>query len=225
MPRSSLSVYVSDGEAPKRRILSVADDGYDTGPLFLQAADAIRNARGEFELDLGIDAPDADEESLPGTGFPKEFIACAADVTLRVNVVVRAVSTSDNEQPHCGAYFYIDSDEELDIRQIGSVAGTQPTRVAKKGEQGEYAVYKCNSWGILINGDDPCPETPVAALMERIRQPRMLGRYCREKGLDSHIDVTCYGIPDKPVSFQFDSRFFRFCRDLDVAWVGIDLMI
>ena len=146
MPRSSLSVYVSDGEAPKRRILSVADDGYDTGPLFLQAADAIRNARGEFELDLGIDAPDADEESLPGTGFPKEFIACAADVTLRVNVVVRAVSTSDNEQPHCGAYFYIDSDEELDIRQIGSVAGTQPTRVAKKGEQGEYAVYKCNSW-------------------------------------------------------------------------------
>lgn len=215
-------------------VLSLMSDGYDTDSLFSQAADSIRSFREHFssrgaepmsfEVVLDVEAPNADNESLPGVGLPRKFISCAAGLILRVIINLNAISSGEHHV-HSGAYYYICSENELDVEKISHIAGAQPSIVCRKGEKGKYTKANLNAWVLRIHDDNCLPGIPIASLMKKISYPQSLGQYCREEGLHTHIDVTCYGIPNELVSFQIDSCFFRFCRDLDVEYIDIDLMV
>ena len=217
----------------KTLVLSLVDEGYNTDSLFSQAADSIQGFRKKlsprsaesmcFDMVLEVEVPNADNDSLPGVGFSREFISCAAGVQLRVVINLNAISSGEHHV-HSAACCYISSDNGLDVEKISGIAGVQPSIVYRKGEQGRYTIAKHNAW-VLKTHDDSLPEKPIASLMKEVNNPQSLGQYCREEGLHTHIDVTCYGIPSEPVSFQINSRFFHFCRDMDVEYADIDMMV
>lgn len=216
-------------------ILSLDEDNIDTEQMFLKAVASLQELINwipcqdkcaiSLRMALEITNQDADNDSFPSLIFYREFIMLAAQLHLQLNVFINAYSSCCNDCVDSGAYYYISDSNEIDVQAINCVAGVRPTITYRKGDLiGKTIANHCR-WGIENACDNTMPEKTIMSLMDAIKNPMDLGDYCWEQGLESHIDITCYGIPNGTVSFQIEPAFFVFCSELKIGFMDVDLMI
>ena len=188
------------------------------------------NGQLSLRIKINVSESDADSNSLPAIIFSKEFITSLACTRPRIEIILKATSSStDDNINRSGAVYtiYPNKDEdELDINTINMISGTQPSFVFRKGEPGRYKrVIDFNAWSFQINEDGGTPSTPILQLMNTITCPSKLGIYCNAHELSSKVLLYCYGIPNKTISFHLEPKFFTFCDQLNIQFCEIDLMV
>ena len=187
------------------------------------------NGQLSLRIKINVSESDADSNSLPAIDFSKEFITSLACTQPRIDIILKVTSSSTDENiGRSGVVYYIypnKDEEELDIDTINMISGTQPSFVYRKGEPGRCKnVVDYNAWEVRINEDGVLPSNPIKALMNRIKSPIELGLLCKKHDLSSHINIYCYGIPNRTISFVLDPDFIAFCEQLDIQWCDLDLM-
>lgn len=177
----------------------------------------------KLRLNIEIIAEDADKDPLPGITLSADFIALIADLRINTSVTI-TLSSVEPGRLNSGAYFYVNSDNAFDMNRLCSIALAQPSVIYRKGAMGRHKIMDYYAWGIEIKNDNDFPEKPIKTLMEHLHNAKEIADFCRQNKLDSHVDVTCYGIPTGTISFQLSAQFFSFLNDLGVMFLDIDLM-
>lgn len=221
-------------ETSKVCALQTKSPGYDTDAMLQDVVDNLQKIHThistqvenivDYILDIGIIVSDADQTSIPGVVFSSEYIHLASKLKIKTHFHLQITSSTMRGQLNSGAYFYIVSRDEIDFTALNEIAGIQPTVIYRRGAMGRCTVVAFNAWGLEVSYDNQLPDVPLSALMSKLYNFEKIGRYCKEKDIDSHIDLTCYSIHSDPMDFQLDSSFFYFAEELSVRYVDVDFM-
>lgn len=225
---------LKDGELLKVGLLSVNTTDYGADDIIIPTVEAIQRfyldypaqIEGSISLivDIDIVVPDADEASIPGILFPTEYISLASKLDIKTIFHLMITSSTIVGTMNSGAYLYIESDSDINVPVLNMIAGTQPSVVYRKGCMGRYTVLNFNSWGLEISTNNQPPSIPALLLMRKIQNVEVLGLYCKENSLDSHVDITCYSISSEPLCFQLEPVFFTFLHKLHVNYLDVDFL-
>ena len=216
--------------------LSFIYSGYDTDVItdyvlekeyfFKQLKTLIQdcNIRILFSFDIngGINA---ELDPIPGFTFTQRFLQLCKAICASIDITINTIPVfSDRGKTHSGVYYYVYSDTELNIAELNSASGSMPTRTLKKGEIITVEPSEDYSWNIEMDFDKEMPCKPMKAIMNAILKPKELGTYCINRGLNSHMDLTLYGIYESVMRFTIDFAFVCFCVDLRIGRLEIDIM-
>ena len=191
-------------------ILSCVTSEYETEELFIQATDLLRKIDGLItpvsnqlfvRVNFIINVNHAEEEPIPGIVIGQEFITLASELNLLLDVSLEISPVNYGNRVNSGAFFYISSDDEIDTAALSDISGTKPSVVYRKNTMGRFTVVNYNAWGIEMTNDDSLPDKPMSELVRQIKNAGALGDYCKTHGLQSHVDITCYGVPRSPIMF------------------------
>jgi len=226
--------HIQDGDVSAVCILSVNTTDFDTDDAVHQTIIAIRGLDTllkehivtdfSIRVDIEIVETDGNETPIPGIVFPADYILLASDLEIKTRFHLMIDSSTKKGLLNSGAYFYIMSDNEIDVEELNQVAHTQPSILYRKGYMGRYTIVNFNSWGIEISSDNNLPTIPILSLMKRLWNAKQVGVYCMNNRLTSHVDITCYSIPPEPLLFNLEPSFFTFLKDLSVQYLDMDFM-
>ena len=225
---------IQDGEMLKVVILSINTTDHVADDIVIPIVDAIQRLylifpalterKISFTVNIDIVVTDADEASIPSIVFPAEYISLASGLEIQTRFHLMITSSTMVGTMNSGAYLYIESDKEIDVPVLNIIAGTQPSVVYRKGCMGRYTIVDFNSWGLEISTKNQPPSIPALLLMRKIQNAEILGLYCKENSLESHVDITCYSISSEPLCFQLEPAFFVFLHKLHVNYLDIDFL-
>lgn len=215
-------------------VLLVNIDDYETESIIGQAIECLNQLHSELssedimsihvELNIKIIVSNGDNDPIPGITLPKDYINLAAELGIQTSFKLIISSSTVEGVMNSGAYYYIESNDIIDTAAITKLTGIEPSLIYNKGTHGKYTVVDLNAWGISIQSDNTLPETPIGNLMQRINNPKNVGSYCNNNCLNSHMDITLYGIPSSCISFKFNPTVFTFLNDLSVNYLDLDFM-
>lgn len=230
---------VQDGY--RLHLLSFSKRGYDSDPIFFRLTNFLRSARLRSLLDdienvkLLVEIHGHRKcnelDSFEGYLFRPDLVSLAAELKIQFNVVLDINFRQGWEEVvDSGAYLEIynkgDDDRELDIPAINRAAGVEANLVYKKGMKNKNGhVINFNLWEYGQTFYDQRPDIPIRAIMDSVKSPEEFGRFCQDHDLKTRVDLTCYGVPDKIISFPIDYRFFVFCRHLKAKWICLDISV
>lgn len=228
------AVILNSGGMSKLCALLTKTSDYKTDTIIYNLVNTIKKISAyssnetedkiQYMVNVGIIVSDANETSIPGIVFPSEYIHLASKLKILTHFHLMITSSTMKGQLNSGAYFYIQSDNEIDLQSLNKITDTEPSIVYQRGSMGRYTVVNFNAWGIEVSYDDQLPNIPISALMSRLHNYKAIGLYCKEKNMESHIDLTCYGINSDPIDFEIDHSFFSFAEELSAQYVDIDFM-
>lgn len=184
-----------------------------------------KNDRISIDILIKISGIDGENETIPGLSFPSTILSLFASI--RINIIVQILlshAATKKEESRCGAYYYIASDKfPLDIKKINSMTGTLPTVLEHKNDVLKHRISDSNVWGVELFYFST-PNKAIDALVRTVVSPKEVGRYVLKEKLNSHIDLTYYGVYDKTSEFIIPHSFFTFCSDLQLKWLDVDIM-
>ena len=206
---------------------------YDTGNLlsdFQLWIDTLdlkatfeKNTNVSLLLEFTITASHVKEEPVPWLDFDRSFIRKASLFNLSIDVIVNIESSFDDCSIYSGVYLHLNplsNSSALDVPSIQHAAGMMSLATMKSN----YSLYSSdNAWCLACKSDGLSPETPICELMNLIKTPSELCNYSELNGLESHIDITCYGIPNNTTVFRLNREFFSFCDMLNIEYCTLDL--
>ena len=185
-----------------------------------------KNDRINIDILIKKSGIDSENESIAGLTFPSTFLSLCASI--RINIIVQILLSNapiKKEESRCGAYYYIASDTSpLDITMINLMTGTLPTVVEHKNNVLKHRISDSNVWGVECFHFNT-PNKAIEALIKTVINPKKVGRYVKKEKLNSHIDLTCYGIYHKTTEFVIPHNFLSFCNYLQLKWLDIDIML
>ena len=187
--------------------------------------DLTKNDRISIDILIKISGIDGENETIPGLSFPSTILSLCASI--KINIIVQILlshTPTKKEESRCGAYYYIASDKyPLDIKKINSITGTLPTVLEHKNDVLKHRISDSNVWGVELFYFST-PNKAIDALVRIVISPKEVGQYVLKEKLNSHIDLTYYGVYNKTSEFIIPHSFFTFCRDLQLKWLDVDIM-
>lgn len=213
----------------RNNIFTDSCEGYDTDYLVSRCTEWMKkdgiskylqeNARFSVAIELILVASHLDGESVPGLTLSKHFLRTAASINAHLEIVLDVLSSNNDDDLTSGAYYYIipqSGGVALDIHSINHAAGITSSTVP-------YVKGSTDIWAIECGAEKSLPDIPIGVLMDIILTPKSLASYSKTNKLLSHIDVTCYGVPNKIIKFQVTKEFISFCQKANIQYCDIDI--
>lgn len=167
------------------------------------------------------------DDSVPSPGFNSAFLSFSEIIKPKIEIRISANVIEEIENNTCKIFFHIHSTKEMNISIINAITGTKPSLYFGKGDcyPGGHKIQDYYCWSAEEESDDGTPDKSIKAIMDRIKNPKELGAYCKKNKLRTHIVIYYGGIYSRNIEFSIYPEFLHFCHVLNLLYLDFDFLI
>ncbi len=239
--------FFTASSKPEKQVIKVSDTEYriaiasfscfglDTDPILnaftrqFRDSSTTKGIAKKYNLGVTVELSisETDHESpLPAKDFTLDFLTICDRLEAPIIIVLNVTPEEATGEHIQGAYLEIWTDsDEWNSEEISRIAGVQPTHEYVKGRPGRYIeAQQHNGWEIKTAGEGVVLSESLEKMMELLKYPEELGRYCAGHNLNVCMDLVYYGLGATRATIAIPHSFISFCCELQVNYLDIDVI-